>query len=115
MSTVAPSEVEQIEQRLASVRPDLHLIDAPVSGGTPRAASGDLTILAAGYETAGPQWGAALAVLRAFSGSQGREENLVLVPGGAGAGASIKLINQHLAGRYRLTLHSTATGRCCVY
>lgn len=98
MSTVAPSEAKRINSRLAATRSDLHLIDAPVSGGTPRAASGDLTILAAGHETAGPRWGAALSVLKAFSGTRGREDNLVLIPGGPGNGASVKLINQHLAG-----------------
>lgn len=98
MCTVAPSEVKRINNRLAATRPDVRLIDAPVSGGTPRAATGDLTILAAGYENAGPRWGQALAVLKAFSGTQGREDNLILIPGGPGNGASVKLINQHLAG-----------------
>lgn len=74
-------------------------MDAPLSGGSTRAAEGDLTILCAGLpppQAAGPS----LAVLRALSGSKGNASNLVLVPGGPGAGAAMKALNQHLAGTH---------------
>lgn len=98
MSTVAPSKVQQIARQLQTVRADIYLVDAPVSGGTIRAASGDLTILCAGLAESGGGAGAALTVLQELSGRQGNGDNLFLFQGGVGIGSSVKLINQHLAG-----------------
>lgn len=98
MCTVGPSDVRALGDKLAAVRADVHLVDAPVSGGTPRAATGDLTILCSGLEGAGPLAPAALYVLEKLSQSQGTKENLVLVPGGVGHGAALKVVNQHQAG-----------------
>lgn len=71
-------------------RSDVFLVDAPVSGGTIRAANGTLTILAAGEESA---VGKAKEVLELMAGS-----NLFVIPGGLGAGTKVKMVHQVLAG-----------------
>jgi 3-hydroxyisobutyrate dehydrogenase len=71
-------------------RSDVFLVDAPVSGGTIRAANGTLTILAAGDENA---VGKAREVLELMAGS-----NLFVIPGGLGAGTKVKMVHQVLAG-----------------
>lgn len=70
-------------------RSDILLIDAPVSGGTVRAAQGKLTVLAAGSEDALRQGREVLSHL---------SEHLHVIPGGIGAASNVKMINQHLAG-----------------
>jgi 3-hydroxyisobutyrate dehydrogenase len=99
MSTISPSQALKIWERAAKIRPDVSLGDCPVSGGTPRAASGDLMILAGGLDQAGPGSGKAYHVLRLLSTSAGNKENLLIVPGGIGKGSAVKLVNQHLAGK----------------
>lgn len=71
-------------------RSDVFLVDAPVSGGTIRAANGTLTILAAGEESA---LGKAKETLELMAGS-----NLYVIPGGLGAGTKVKMVHQVLAG-----------------
>jgi 3-hydroxyisobutyrate dehydrogenase len=71
-------------------RSDVFLVDAPVSGGTIRAANGTLTILAAGEEVA---LGKAKEVLEQMAGN-----NLYIIPGGLGAGTNVKMVHQVLAG-----------------
>jgi 3-hydroxyisobutyrate dehydrogenase len=86
-STVSPAYVRSLAPRLAAH--DLLLIDAPVSGGTARAAVGKLSMMAAGapaaFEKASPFLGA-LA------------ENLFRMGDEPGQGATMKLVNQTLAG-----------------
>lgn len=90
-STVAPGFPGEILDRIHQVfqRPDIRLLDCPVSGGTIRAARGMLTILSSGptdvLNTAQP-------ILKSMS------ENLYEIEGGLGAANKVKLINQHLAG-----------------
>jgi 3-hydroxyisobutyrate dehydrogenase len=90
-STVAPGFPVEILDRIHQVfqRPDIRLLDCPVSGGTIRAARGMLTILSSGptdvLNTAQP-------ILKSMS------ENLYEIEGGLGAANKVKLINQHLAG-----------------
>ncbi|TXT07423.1 hypothetical protein VHUM_03143 [Vanrija humicola] len=101
MITASPSSVAGLATTLARVRPDARLLDAPVSGGSTRAADGDLTILCAGidaYEGTEAHAGPALTVLSALSAAKGNTDNLVFVPGEAGKGAALKVLNQHLAG-----------------
>eukprot|EP00898_Chlorokybus_atmophyticus_P007744 jgi/Chlat1/7971/Chrsp69S07405 len=86
-STVPPAAARALGTRLE--QHGLLFVDAPVSGGTLRARSGDLTIMAAGSESA---LSAAEGVLHAMSA------NLHIVTGGAGAGSSVKMVNQLLAG-----------------
>lgn len=77
-------------------RPDVKLVDAPVSGGAIRAANGTLTILASGPD---PDISAAKPVLDAMAGP-----NLYVIPGGLGAGTKVKMVHQVLAG-----IHITMT------
>lgn len=86
-----------MQQKLNDVnRPDIFLIDSPVSGGTVRAAQGTLTILASGTE---PALNRGNEVLRILS------EKLYPIPGGVGAASNVKMINQLLAG-----IHIAAAG-----
>jgi 3-hydroxyisobutyrate dehydrogenase len=71
-------------------RGDVVVVDAPVSGGTGRAAAGTLTVLAAGTDRAVE---AARPVLDAMAGDM-----LWVIPGGLGAGTKVKMVHQVLAG-----------------
>lgn len=91
-STVAPATVRILAQRLATH--NLHLLDAPVSGGTARAATGDLSVMASGspiaFEKAAP-------FINAIAG------NLYNMGDEPGQGATMKLVNQALAGVHLAT------------
>ncbi|RDL41283.1 2-hydroxy-3-oxopropionate reductase [Venustampulla echinocandica] len=82
-------------------RKDVKVVDAPVSGGTIRAADGTLTILASGPEDA---LAAARPILDVMAGS-----NLYIIPGGLGAGTKVKMVHQVLAGIH-LLMASEAMG-----
>lgn len=97
MATVPSSEIQRLADRIADIRPDVSLVDAPVSGATPRAATGDLMVFCGGLDESRSA-GKVYRVLRLLSSSQGNEHYLVRVPGGAGRGSAVKLSNQHLAG-----------------
>lgn len=71
-------------------RQDVELVDAPVSGGTIRAADGTLTILSSGPEKS---LVAAKPILEAMAGP-----NLWTIPGGLGMGTNVKMVHQVLAG-----------------
>lgn len=89
-STVPASFLKTVQSKLeASGRPDIFLIDSPVSGGTIRAADGKLTILASGSEAALERGNSLLSDL---------SEKLYIIPGGIGAASNVKMINQLLAG-----------------
>lgn len=70
-------------------RSDIHLVDAPVSGGTVKAAQGALTILSSAPS---PSLELADSILKELS------ENLYRIPGSIGAASNVKMINQLLAG-----------------
>jgi putative dehydrogenase len=86
-ATIAPNDAVRIAATLA--KRGLFMLDAPVSGGAAKAASGEMTVMAAGddeaFEKAGPLLNAIAA----------RVYRLGSKPG---AGSRMKLINQHLAG-----------------
>jgi 3-hydroxyisobutyrate dehydrogenase len=86
-STVSPAYVRSLAARLATH--NLLLLDSPVSGGTARAATGQLSIMASGspaaFEHAAP-------FLDALA------ENLHRMGDEPGQGATMKLVNQVLAG-----------------
>ncbi|XP_024530101.1 uncharacterized protein LOC9660286 [Selaginella moellendorffii] len=86
-STVAPGYIRKLDKKLTERK--LYLVDAPVSGGVARAANGTLTIMAAGSKVA---FDKAMPVLSAMS------EKLYIIDGGIGAGSSVKMVNQLLAG-----------------
>ncbi|EON69865.1 hypothetical protein W97_09128 [Coniosporium apollinis CBS 100218] len=91
-STVPPSFVRSLGDRLTAMGKNISLVDAPVSGGVVRAAKGDLTIICSGADNALEH---VKSVLTAMSGLP---KNLCYVQGGIGAASSVKLINQLLAG-----------------
>ncbi len=89
-ATVAPSYITELNQKLA--RSAIKLVDAPVSGGTYRAASGELSIMCSGdtetLQIVSP-------VLNALAG---KEENVYVIEGKVGSGCKVKMVNQVLAG-----------------
>lgn len=90
-STGPPDHVPNVRRLLDQEgREDVQLVDAPVSGGTIRAANGTLTILASGTESA---IAAAREILEDMAGG-----NLWIIPGGLGAGTNVKMVHQVLAG-----------------
>lgn len=91
-STVSPAFHEALPSRIAEAgRPDVTVIDCPVSGGTTRAANGTLTIFASG-ETA--------ALARAQGLLRDMSEKLYTIPGGVGAASKVKMVNQLLVGTH---------------
>ncbi|KDP86021.1 3-hydroxyisobutyrate dehydrogenase [Cupriavidus sp. SK-3] len=86
-ATVPPSFAQALGQRLGER--GILLLDAPVSGGAARAASGEMTMM-----TSGPAEAYALAedVLAAMAGKVYR------LGDAHGAGSKVKIINQLLAG-----------------
>ncbi|XP_043699909.1 uncharacterized protein LOC122650571 [Telopea speciosissima] len=88
-STVTPAFVSQLERRLQNEHKDLKLVDAPVSGGVKRASTGALTIMASGSDGSLKHTGSVLSAL---------SEKLYIIKGGCGAGSSVKMVNQLLAG-----------------
>jgi 3-hydroxyisobutyrate dehydrogenase len=86
-STVDPAWSAELEGRLAAM--GVLCLDAPISGGAARAATGELTMMtsgsAAAYELAGP-------VLDAMSSTVHR------LGESAGLGSKVKIVNQLLAG-----------------
>ncbi|MCC6168879.1 MAG: NAD-binding protein [Caldilineaceae bacterium] len=86
-STVSPTFVRSVAARLAQAQIDL--LDAPVSGGAARAAEGKLSVMAAGSPAA---FAAARPLLDAMA------EHVYAMGDVPGQGATMKLINQELAG-----------------
>ncbi|HEY2256519.1 MAG TPA: L-threonate dehydrogenase [Variovorax sp.] len=86
-STVDPSWSIALEQRLNAL--GIHYIDAPISGGAAKAASGQMTMMSAARPEAYARAG---AVLDAMAGKVYRLGDR------AGAGSKVKIINQLLAG-----------------
>lgn len=98
-STGPPGYTLDVKTKLeAEGRGDVLLVDAPVSGGTARAANGTLTILGSGDERALEE---AMPILREMSGGlakEGKGGNLWIIPGGLGQGTKVKMVHQVLAG-----------------
>ena len=86
-STVDPNWSIALEARLATL--GILYIDAPISGGAARAASGEMTMMSAGKPEA---YAVAEPFLRAMAGT------LYKLGDTAGAGSKVKVINQLLAG-----------------
>ena len=86
-STVDPNWSMALEGRLAAL--GILYIDAPISGGAARAASGEMTMMSAGKPEA---YAVAELFLRAMAGT------LYKLADKAGAGSKVKVINQLLAG-----------------
>ncbi len=86
-STVDPNWSVALEQRLADQ--GLLYLDAPISGGAAKAASGEMTMMTAGTPAA---YAKAEPVLQAMAGK------VYKLGDSAGAGSKVKIINQLLAG-----------------
>ena len=86
-STVDPNWSVALEKRLADL--DLLYLDAPISGGAARAASGEMTMMTAGRPEAYAKVGTALDAMAAKVYRLGDK---------AGPGSQVKIINQLLAG-----------------
>ncbi|MBE0627574.1 MAG: NAD(P)-dependent oxidoreductase [Burkholderiales bacterium] len=86
-ATVAPEFAESLAARLAAR--GIGMIDAPVSGGAAKAASGQMTVMGAGAEENFAK------VEDVFEAIAAKVYRLGLAPG---AGSKVKMINQLLAG-----------------
>ncbi len=82
MSTISPQITQQIAAALAEK--GIHMLDAPISGGSEGAAKGTLSIMVGGE---------AAQVERALPVLQAMGQKITHV-GGAGAGQMVKLVNQ---------------------
>lgn len=93
MSTVPPTYPSEVRQRLTEEfgRPDIKLVDAPVSGGVARSKNGTLTIMASSDEPDNLQHPLIDMCLKTLS-SNGA--TLYPIPGTLGAGTSAKALNQ---------------------
>lgn len=90
-STVPSSYVQELERQLAvRGRGDVHLVDAPVSGGSYRAADGTLSIMAGASD-------AAIEKTRFLLQEMSDPAKLYIVNGGIGAGSNMKMVHQVLA------------------
>ncbi|EJT97678.1 hypothetical protein DACRYDRAFT_97085 [Dacryopinax primogenitus] len=91
-STVSSAYATSVASQLVDLnRADVQFIDCPVSGGTARAASGELTIMAGGTSSALAHGHELLLELTA-------PDKLFIVEGGVGAGSNMKMVHQVLAG-----------------
>ncbi|MDQ2926924.1 MAG: NAD-binding protein [Pseudomonadota bacterium] len=86
-STVDPNWSIALEARLEAMQ--LHYLDAPISGGAAKAASGEMTMMTAGKPAAYAHCGEVLAAMAA---------NVYRLGDRAGNGSKVKIINQLLAG-----------------
>ncbi len=88
-STVPPAYARQTAQRL--YEKGLEMLDAPVSGGTARAAEGALSMMTSGHAAAYERCDPLLAALAA---------NVYRLGDECGQGSTMKMINQLLAGTH---------------
>ncbi|MGK3141635.1 L-threonate dehydrogenase [Pantoea sp. C2G6] len=86
-STLSAQDAQQIEQRLAEHQ--LLMLDAPVSGGAAKAASGEMTVMASGSEAVFARLQPVLDAVAARVYRVGSE---------IGQGSTVKIIHQLLAG-----------------
>jgi putative dehydrogenase len=86
-STLSARDAQQIEQQLAQFQ--LLMLDAPVSGGAAKAASGEMTVMASGSDAAFTQLQSVLDAVAAKVYRVGSE---------IGLGSTVKIIHQLLAG-----------------
>lgn len=92
-STVAPDEIADIAAQAEQF--GLRVLDAPVSGGAPKAAAGELIVMVGGDRET---YQAALPVLETYS-------NQIVYLGGVGAGQQAKLINNTLLAAHIAIAH----------
>ncbi len=98
-ATVPPEAARDMAARCAGL--GLEYLDAPVSGGTIRAASGDLSILASG---------SAAAFAKAQPALKAMASEVFELGSSPGAGSSMKAVNQMLVG-----IHIAAMGEALTF
>ncbi len=86
-ATMAPDDARRLAERCAEA--GVHYLDAPMSGGAGKAASGDLTMMASGSPDAFDKADPVLTAIAATVHRLGNEP---------GIGSSFKMVNQLLAG-----------------
>jgi len=93
MATVPPTYPIEARQRLTSEfnRPDVKLVDAPVSGGVARSQNGTLTIMASSDSPENMNHPLVQTCLQTLSNNG---KTLYPIPGTLGAGTSAKALNQ---------------------
>lgn len=97
-ATVSPDFARDMESRCAAF--GVHYLDAPISGGSLKAASGDLTIMASGSKEA---FAKAAPVLDAISAK------IFDLGESAGPGSAMKATNQLLAGVHIVSMAEALT------
>ncbi len=85
--TMAPDDARRLAAKAQAL--GLHYLDAPISGGAGKAASGELTVMASGT---------AEAFARARPALDAMAAKVYELGGEAGTGAAFKMVNQLLAG-----------------
>ena len=98
-ATITPALAKDLEARCQAL--GLHYLDAPISGGSVKAAQGQLSIMASGTPEA---FSAADAVLDATA------QTVFRLGDGAGPGSAMKSVNQLLAG-----VHIAAMGEAAAF
>lgn len=97
MSTISPLTIREIAEIAA--KKDVHVMDAPVSGGETGAEAGTLTIIAGGSRE---DFECCLEIFKVM----GKEENIFHV-GPVGLGQTVKMVNQFIGG---ITMAALAEG-----
>ena len=97
-ATVPPDFAREMEARCNAM--EIHYLDAPISGGSAKAAKGQLSIMASGSSNA---FSAARMVLEAAA------ETVFELGDAAGAGSAMKAVNQLLAGVHIATMAEALT------
>ena len=97
-ATVPPEFARSMEEKCNAL--DIHYLDAPISGGSLKAANGQLSIMASGTKDA---FKAAESVLDATA------ETVFSLGDSAGAGSAMKAVNQLLAGVHIATMAEALT------
>ncbi|MEM9148219.1 MAG: L-threonate dehydrogenase [Pseudomonadota bacterium] len=97
-ATVPPDFAREMECRCQAA--GVHYLDAPISGGSVKAAQGALSIMVSGSQAA---FAAAAPVLEATS------ERVFRLGDAAGAGSAMKAVNQLLAGVHIATMAEALT------
>lgn len=103
-STTPPVFLEKLRKHIDETRPDLKLLDCPVSGGSIRAANGTLSIFSSGPDA---DLDHAAVVLDAMASP------LYRIPGGIGSGQIAKMSHQHQAA-VNIIMASEAMGLAAV-
>lgn len=93
MATVPPTHPAEVRKRLTEEfnRPDIKLVDAPVSGGVARSQNGTLTIMASSDDPQNLQHPLVSTCLQTLSNNG---KTLYPIPGTLGGGTSAKALNQ---------------------